>query len=265
MAVAKHETRRGAPDAASGAGMPAPAALGRVAGEDLPLTVAFGLLLLGGLLAMAALRAWPGGASQPSPSRDSASLSLGSGPAAGEAAERPPTVGQTPAVPSGPGAEVIPVPPRLPLHQALHQAVDPPPTVAAPALPAVAREAPAQDCAPVFPVRFRAGVGVPRSAIGASLNRLATWLQAHPKAQLLIDGYSDQLGPVANRFAISQIRAQAVADELVRSGAPRGQLKPRAFGHYTPGSVTRSARESRLVLLHVEGYADCRGAGEEQP
>lgn len=261
MAVAKHETRRGTPDAASGAGMPAPAAVGRVPGEDLPLTVAAGLLLLGGMLAMAALRAWPGGASQPSPSRDPASLSLGSGPVAGEAAERPPTVGQTPAVPSGPGAEVSPVPPRLPLHQA----VDLPPVVAVPALPAVAREAPAEDCAPVFPVRFRAGVGVPRSAIGASLNRLATWLQAHPKAQLLIDGYSDQLGPVANRFAISQIRAQAVADELVRAGAPRGQLKPRAFGHYTPGSVTRPARESRLVLLHVEGYADCRGAGEEQP
>ena len=174
MAVAKHETRRGTPMQQTARGCRPPAAVGRVPGKicrlpSLPACCSWGML------AMAALRAWPG-ASQPSPIRDPASLSLGSGPVAGEAAERPPT-GTDPRRPIGTWRGSDPRAASLAASSGGGSA-----SRRGGACSACGRSrGAAEDCAPVFPVRFRAGVGVPRSAIGASLNRLATWLQAPPR------------------------------------------------------------------------------------
>jgi outer membrane protein OmpA-like peptidoglycan-associated protein len=103
-----------------------------------------------------------------------------------------------------------------------------------------------------------AGGAVPRAPIADKIDRLAGWLKANPEARLWLDGYSDQLGPVAGRFAISQRRAQAVATALQRAGVPRAQLGVRAFGHYLPAEGAGPMPDAqRLVRLHVDGKPDC--------
>ena len=236
----------------------------RVLGEDLPRGVAVGLLLVGALLAGGAVMLW-----QPADPRPQ------SGPATATAATATMTtnpalapVPDTPAAarrssdPSAAGTPRAATPDagsdaqRLAAPGSIAQA---PPTPRETATPAAPTSAPTADCAPVFSVLFRGGGSVPRGSIQAPAAQLAAWLRAHPDARLAIDGYSDQLGPVAERFAISQRRAQAVADELLRAGAARTQLQVRAFGHYVPGGeATASVRESRLVRLHVDGHPDCR-------
>ena len=230
----------------------------RVFGEDLPRGVAFGLLLLGGLLSLSALHSW----NQAAP-----------------LARAPVAAHQEPAASIQPGGHEVSAavidagsaPPRtdqleksapLPAAaEAAASAVKSPPTQIAAAVGNDAME----DCAPVFAVRFRFGSNLSRATTEGSMARLSAWLQSHPAARLSIDGYSDQLGPVADRFAISQRRAQGVADELVRAGAPRAQLQVRALGHYVPGGAVLPSRDSRLVLLHVDGHAACPEEGRDMP
>ena len=225
----------------------------RVLGEDLPRGVAVGLLLVGALLSGGAVMLW-----QPDdPRPHSAPATPAPAPLSGTAAlarhSRDPMAAATPRTATPDAGSDAP-------HPATPDSIAPAlPTPREAATPAAPTAAPAADCAPVFSVPFRGGGSVPRVSIQAPAVQLAAWLRAHPDARLAIDGYSDQLGPMAERFAISQRRAQAVADELLRAGAARTQLQVRAFGHYVPGGeATASARESRLVRLHVEGHPDCR-------
>lgn len=230
----------------------------RVLGEDLPRSVAIGLLVLGGLLSLAALHSWnqaaplvqspvagnqpPASLIQPSEYAVRAAV-IDAGWAAPRTNQRENSAPLPMAVEPVPGT------------------VKSSPTQTAAAVSSDTKE----DCAPVFAVRFRFGSNLSRATTEGSLARLSAWLQGHPTARLSIDGYSDQLGPVADRFAISQRRAQVVAEELVRAGAPRAQLQVRALGHYVPGGAAQPSRDSRLVLLHVEGHAACSEEGRDTP
>jgi peptidoglycan-associated lipoprotein len=106
-------------------------------------------------------------------------------------------------------------------------------------------------------VSFQGGKAVPQAPFFTQARELAAWLRRHPSVVLSIDGYSDQLGPVASRFSISERRAAAVAKELIAQGVPRPQLAVRAFGHYTPPSIASTRDASRRATVHAEGLAGC--------
>lgn len=232
----------------------------RLFGEDWPLAVPLGLLFLGGMSAVAAERLWhrethavaaslsPSLASRPSatalpssaglPAPDATAMGAVSGPAQPVAAALPKP---GPSVATSPPSEPKLVVPR-------------------------ARAGDSADCAPVFSVGFVAGGSRLKSPITAQVERLSRWLQAHPQARLSIDGYSDQLGSIAGRFAISQRRAQAVAAELQRAGVPKSQLNVRAFGHYIPSASAGSLPDDRrIVLLRVDGVPDCQEERSAEP
>lgn len=233
-----------------------------VFGEDFPLLLPLGLLLLGVMLTGAAHSLWLEAeprtpAASSTGAHDSAALPAVT--ASDSAAPAPPgqpatAVATTAATERGATAPALPrAESTTPGSTAAGRPSSPP------AQPKAAPPSSAPpDCAPVFAVHFVAGGAVPRVPIADKIDRLAGWLQAHPGTRLWLDGYSDQLGPVAGRFAISQRRAQAVASALQRAGVPRAQLKVRAFGHYLPTDSAGPLPDAqRLVRLHVDGQPDC--------
>jgi outer membrane protein OmpA-like peptidoglycan-associated protein len=63
---------------------------------------------------------------------------------------------------------------------------------------------------------------------------LVTFLREHPERNVLIEGYTDSTGSEAYNMELSQRRAQAVQDFLLRNGVPPAQLSARGYGENFP-------------------------------
>ncbi len=56
------------------------------------------------------------------------------------------------------------------------------------------------------------------------------YLKAHPKHEVIVEGYTDNKIPVAESLSLSQARAESVRSELVRHGIARDRILARGYG-----------------------------------
>lgn len=78
------------------------------------------------------------------------------------------------------------------------------------------------------------------------LNKLAVYLEQHPKLRLGVEGHTDIIGGMDYNIKLSQRRANAVKAYLVNLGIPPGRLKPSGFGYTKPVADNSTAMGRQL-------------------
>jgi outer membrane protein OmpA-like peptidoglycan-associated protein len=84
---------------------------------------------------------------------------------------------------------------------------------------------------------------------------VASYLKAHPRAGLTIEGHCDDRGSAEHNRQLGARRAQAIAKELVRLGVPADHLDTLSYGDDRPAETGHDAkarkknRRAEFVLL----------------
>ena len=87
-----------------------------------------------------------------------------------------------------------------------------------------------------------------------TLRKIADILARYPKTQLTVIGHTDDRGFAGFDIRLSERRAKAVADDLVKSGVPRQRLRIMGMGFERPvtGNDTVEGRaRNRRVEIHI--------------
>ena len=75
-----------------------------------------------------------------------------------------------------------------------------------------------------------------------SVRELASFLDEYPERNVLIEGYTDNIGAEAYNLTLSERRADAVKDELLEQGIVQDRIQTRGYGVEYP--VTSNATEA---------------------
>lgn len=78
------------------------------------------------------------------------------------------------------------------------------------------------------------------------LNKLAVYLDQHPKLRLGVEGHTDIIGGMDYNIKLSQRRANSVKSYLVHLGIHGGRLKPSGFGYTKPVADNSTAMGRQL-------------------
>jgi outer membrane protein OmpA-like peptidoglycan-associated protein len=89
---------------------------------------------------------------------------------------------------------------------------------------------------------FHAGSASLNSSANRTLLKLVHFLQLNPQRKVRIEGYSDSRGDPQANLALSQARAQTVADLLVNLGIAGERVEVRGYGERFPLAENASAR-----------------------
>ena len=104
-------------------------------------------------------------------------------------------------------------------------------------------------------VLFDVGQSVLKPGAYRSLERISTFLQAHPDQSASVEGYTDSTGPEQLNLDLSMRRAEAVVQALVARNVEPGRVHARAFGEGFPIASNDTVagrqlnRRVELVLL----------------
>jgi len=100
-------------------------------------------------------------------------------------------------------------------------------------------------------VHFASGeIRVDRRDLSA-LDAAAAWLRANPSQLVIVEGYTDVVGPRAANLALAERRARWVMDYLVAKGVPAERITAVARGESGVLCVDRSAAcQSRNRRVH---------------
>jgi outer membrane protein OmpA-like peptidoglycan-associated protein len=216
----------------------------RLPGEDVPTGFALAFTLIGTLTAMVA--AW---------------LVIGQAPMVGQRSEiegrqyAPPNPDTKVASVSATGSSAVPSPPislvekgpQITAHQPLADANN------TPSMPV--------ECPPDVNITFKPGsAGLSRADI-EKLEPLRQWLNSHPQAKLLVEGYTDPVGKEQANLILSYRRAKTVAAVLHKSGIPREKMAIRAAGEHQPiPGLPDDAAEYRRANLQIAGSENCQNS-----
>lgn len=91
-------------------------------------------------------------------------------------------------------------------------------------------------------VLFTAGSAEPSASAGPTLIKLARFLRLNPKRRIRIEGYTDNRGDADVNLALSQARAQAVADFVQSLGVDAGRIEAVGYGEQYRVAENASAR-----------------------
>jgi outer membrane protein OmpA-like peptidoglycan-associated protein len=144
--------------------------------------------------------------------------------------------------------------PVEPARVAVVTAAAPAPVTAPPPAPTWPDAAPAPDLptpestaetfiarAELPDVHFASGeIHVDRREL-AALDTAAAWLKANPRQLVIVEGYTDVVGPRAANLALAQRRARWVMDYLVTKGVPAERITAVARGESGTVCADRSA------------------------
>jgi len=83
------------------------------------------------------------------------------------------------------------------------------------------------------------------------LNRLYTFLQKIPKYRIIIEGHTDDSGSTQHNQTLSQNRASAVAQYLIKKGISDSRIKTEGYGATKP-NVPNTNDENRSLNRRVE-------------
>jgi len=103
-------------------------------------------------------------------------------------------------------------------------------------------------------LNFETGSAVMKSDSGEQLSNIAAILQAYPAASLKIGGYTDNTGDPAPNMRLSQMRADAVRDQLREMGIDASRLETEGYGIQRPvadNSTVEGRAQNRRVAIRV--------------
>jgi len=90
-----------------------------------------------------------------------------------------------------------------------------------------------------------------RPGDAAVLDEAASTLKANPGIDIDVNGYCDSIGKVNYNLALSERRADAVVDYLVKDGIDSARLHPHGYGK-TDFVATNDTAEGRAQNRRVE-------------
>lgn len=120
------------------------------------------------------------------------------------------------------------------------------PDAPTPAPPPPPREA---ELAPV--VYFEFDSSTLSESARAELQANAEWLQADPRRRLTIEGHTDEVGTTEYNLGLSERRARAAKDYLVRLGIAASRIELLPLGEEKPASSEDS--ENRRAMFVATG------------
>jgi outer membrane protein OmpA-like peptidoglycan-associated protein len=92
-----------------------------------------------------------------------------------------------------------------------------------------------------------------------SLDQLAEVLVENPEQRILVEGFTDNIGPAEYNLGLSQERAEAVRDALVERGIDPERIETRGYGEDYPvaSNETAAGRQmNRRVEIVIAGPAE---------
>jgi peptidoglycan-associated lipoprotein len=113
-----------------------------------------------------------------------------------------------------------------------------------------------EEASPLADVRFELDSAALTAQAQAQLQQHAAWLQAHPRAQVAVQGHCDERGTVEYNLALGEQRARAVYDYLTNLGVARARLSTVSFGKERPldeGHSEEAWAKNRRVHFAVTG------------
>ena len=125
-----------------------------------------------------------------------------------------------------------------------------------PVAPDTARPAPIlpqKPAAVVLPtVLFQVGTPQLLPESGPALNQLAAELKARPELKLRVSGHADRVGEPDKNQVLSEQRAGAVKDFLVKAGIAAGRIGTVGYGDTRPRYPSPDARNRRVEVEEVK-------------
>jgi outer membrane protein OmpA-like peptidoglycan-associated protein len=108
-----------------------------------------------------------------------------------------------------------------------------------------------EDVVSLYNVFFNTGSAALKQASMIELEKVASALKKYPKAKVVVNGHTDNVGDAAANLVLSKERAAAVMAYLMDSGIAKSQLTYEGFGSNKPVS-SDPARNRRvdLSLIH---------------
>ena len=101
------------------------------------------------------------------------------------------------------------------------------------------------------PINFRTNSDEMDSASMQRLQQTAAVLKKYPDTHIRVEGHTDSIGDAAYNQDLSQRRAQAVANELIKSGVSQEQVSAVGYGEENP-IASNKTREGRAQNRRVE-------------
>ena len=100
-------------------------------------------------------------------------------------------------------------------------------------------------------LEFRTGKSIIKKSSYESLDKVAELMIKHPEFKLLISGHTDNVGRPESNMSLSQNRALAVRNYLIKKGVDKSKLKAVWFGETKP-IATNDTPEGRQKNRRVE-------------
>jgi OmpA-OmpF porin, OOP family len=103
-------------------------------------------------------------------------------------------------------------------------------------------------------VLFETGKADLRAGALHNLYPLVTFLQKYPQRQVMIEGHTDSVGSDSYNLELSQSRADAVRDFLIRNGVKSSQITTRGYGKTSPVASNNTAtgrQQNRRVEIII--------------
>jgi outer membrane protein OmpA-like peptidoglycan-associated protein len=100
-------------------------------------------------------------------------------------------------------------------------------------------------------LKFANGKSEIMSSSFPHLNLLATMLSEKPDYKLTVNGYTDNVGKAESNLTLSQRRAEAVKDYLVKQGIDASRIKAEGFGMESP-IADNTTKDGRAKNRRVE-------------
>jgi OOP family OmpA-OmpF porin len=104
-------------------------------------------------------------------------------------------------------------------------------------------------------IQFESGRDVIKSSSNGILNNVADIMKENPSYKLIIDGHTDSQGDDAKNLELSEKRALAVKNYLIKRGIDPARLTSRGFGETKPkasNDTSNGRAENRRVEFTVE-------------
>ena len=105
-------------------------------------------------------------------------------------------------------------------------------------------------------ILFNSGRTTFKTGVSAKLDQVVELMNKFPRANFIIEGHTDSTGTDAVNLKVSDKRAKAVRDYLVKNGVDASRLESKGFGEMYPIADNKTsagrAKNRRVVIKVVE-------------